>query len=174
MQLTSVISTRLDKMNRRLVKILRFGKSDVLEPFQANNFGLDSNPPKGMVAVYSPTSEIGKNVIIGYLNKDQLAKPGETRIYATNADGALKFYAWFKDDGTLELGGDSNFAVKFNELKSAFNSLQKSHNDLLTEYKTHVHPGVQSGASSTSVTTSIQNPNSADIDTAKNSEIKTN
>lgn len=173
MQLTSIISTSFDKLKRRLVKIRRFGNDDVQEPFQANNFGVDSNPIKGMVAVYSSTSENGKNVIIGYLNKDQLADVGETRMFSTDSNGNLKTFVWLKNDGTMQLGGDSNFAVKFNELKTAFNALKQSHNDLLTEYKTHTHAGVTSGASSTAPTVSTQTPNASNIDNAKNSDILT-
>jgi hypothetical protein len=46
MQLTRVISTQLDSLNRRLIKVLRFGKSDVQTPFQALPHGIDSNPVK--------------------------------------------------------------------------------------------------------------------------------
>lgn len=173
MQLTSIISTSIDKLKRRLVKIRRFGNDDVLEPFQANNYGIDSNPIRGMVAVYSDTSENGKNVIIGYLLRNQLADVGETRMFSTDADGNLKTFIWLKNDGKMQLGGDANFAVKFNELKTEFNKLKSDFNNHLTEYNTHTHLGVTVGSGATGITTPSTNTNTSNIDNAKNANILT-
>jgi len=124
MQLTKVISTSIDKVSRRLVKILRFGNNDVQEPFQANNFGVDSNPIAGMVAVYSATSENGANVIVGYLNKNQMANPGEIRIFSTDSDGNLKTYLWLTADGEIKIGGDIDNAMRYSPLKDELDNFK--------------------------------------------------
>lgn len=173
MQLTKIISTTLDKVGRRLIKVSRFGKDDTVEPFQASNYGTDSNPIKGMVAVYSSTSENGKNVIIGYLNKNLKAGPGEYRTFATDENGGEKFYIWMKSSGIVEIGGDSNYAVKFNELKTEFNKLKTDFNNHITEYNTHTHLGVTIGSGATGITTPSTNTNASNIDNAKNDKIKT-
>lgn len=170
--LVKVISTEVDSLKRRIVKLLRFGRSDVQTAIEVSPYGIDSNPIKDMVAVYAETSEKGKVTIIGYLNKNQQAGIGELRTFSTDNNGVEKFYTWLKNDGTMEIGGNSNFAVKFNELKTEFNALKKSHNDFLTEYKTHVHTG-GTISGSTGTTVSTQFPNTSNIDNAKNDKIKT-
>ncbi len=172
MNLVSVISTAIDSVSRRIVKVLRYGKGDVQTCFDASPYGIDGNPIKGMVAVYSETNEKGKTVIIGYINKNKIAEVGELRLFSTDVNGIEKFYVCLKKNGTLELGGDGNFAVKFNELKTEFNKLKADHNSLLNEYKAHIHSGgTISGSTGTTVSMLIDN--NSNIDNAKNTKIKT-
>lgn len=173
MNLVKVFSSNTNDLKQRLIKVLRMGKGDVQTSIQATPYGLDSNPIKDMIAVYSKTETDGSTVIVGYLNKNSIAAVGELRLFSTDANGVEKFYTWLKNDGTIEIGGNQNFAVKFNELKTEFNKLKQSHNDFLTEYKTHTHAGVSSGGSSTAAPISTQLANSSNIDNAKNDKIKT-
>lgn len=168
-----VISTEIDTIKRRVVKILRFGKSDVQTALECGHYGIDSNPIKDMVAVYAPTEEKGKVAIIGYINKNQKALPGEFRMFSTDANGTEKFYVWLKNDETIEIGGDSNFAVKFNELKTEFNALKTDYNNHINEYNLHTHLGVTVGSGATGITTPSTNTNTSNIDNAKNDKIKT-
>jgi len=175
MNLTKVISTRIQSA-RRLVKFLRYGRSDVQECAESMPFGIDSNPVKDMIAVYAPTGEDGKNVIIGYINKQQLADVGETRLFSTDTNGELKFFVHLKNDGTLEVGGDIDNMVRYSELESAFNELKADFNALVQDYNAHTHPftGVGPGNPGTTlVTTATGTPSSADITGAKIDEIKT-
>jgi hypothetical protein len=71
-----------------------------------------------MVAVYSDTNNQGEKVIIGYLNVNQLAEPGEHRIYSTDASGALQAYVWCKADGKLRLNGSADNAVRYTSLNT--------------------------------------------------------
>lgn len=123
MELTKIISSKIDKLKRRLIMVSRFGEYDTREPFQANNFGIDSNPIKDMIAVYSGTNENGKSVIIGYLNRNQLAEPGETRIFSVDSGGDLKTYIWLTKTGTIKLGGDADNAVRYSPLNTGLNNL---------------------------------------------------
>jgi hypothetical protein len=66
-----------------------------------------------MVAIYSETGEKGKTIIVGYINKNQLADVGETRLYSTDETGLLKTYCWLKNDGSIELGGNTNNLVRY-------------------------------------------------------------
>lgn len=72
----------------------------------------------------------------------------------------------------MEIGGNANFAARFNELKSGFDQLLGDHNALVSKYNTHVHPGVVVGPGSSLVTPSIESPSTASIDAAKIDEIK--
>lgn len=172
MQLTRVISTQLDNLNRRLVKVLRFGRSDVQTPFQALPHGVDSNPVKDWLAVYSETTEKGKPVIIGYINPDQLAEVGGTRIYSTDSDGAVQFAIYLRADGTCEVGGDTDNMVRYSELETAFNTLRDDFNNFVNlTYNVHQHPTAATGPPSTPTVTGSQS--NADITGAKIDEVKT-
>lgn len=157
MNLVKTISTELSKFNQRVIKFLRYGKSDVRVAHQASPFGLDSNPPKGMTAVFSPTDERGKSVVIGYLNRDMIADVGEMRLYSLNAAGVLQTYVWLKKDGILLLGGDSKHFVEFEALKVKWDAH-------INEYNLHSH--ASNGAPPTVQSTS-------NIDDAKTVKVKT-
>jgi hypothetical protein len=114
-KLVKVISASIQK-GLRTVKVYVMGKSDVQTPHQAAPFGVDSNPVKNMVAVYASTSEVGAPVIIGYLNKDNIAESGETRLFSTDSEGVEKSSIYLKNDETIEINGNSDFMVRFNSL----------------------------------------------------------
>ncbi len=179
MNLVKVISSEVNKINQRLIKVLRFGKADVQTPIQAAPYGLDSNPIKDMVAVYGKTESDSNTIIIGYLNKSSLANPGEYRTFCTDANGTEKFYTWMKVNGTIEIGGDTNFAVKYTELKTEFDKLKLTVNELIAKYNTHVHvivnavplnPILPVSSTPTPVTQTL---NTSVIDNCKNDVIKT-
>jgi hypothetical protein len=177
MMWVKVISSEINQALQRVVKYQRLGKSDIQTSIEASPFGVDSNPIKNWVAVYAETSEKGKTVIVGYLNKNQLAATGEYRNYSTNDDGEEVFYTWLKKNGTMEIGGTENFAVKFNELKTEFNKLKESHNTLAEKWNSFCTAYVPGSPSVTgtpaTLSTSSVSPNDSDIDNSKNDKIKT-
>ena len=76
-----------------------------------------------------------------------------------------------KNDETIEIGGDTDFMVRYSELESAFNELRDDFNNLVTKFNTHVHPSPAGG--STGPTPTGGTPSTADITGAKINEIKT-
>lgn len=173
LNITKVISTSFDDLQRRIIKVLRKGKSDVQTPIEASPFGIDSNPIKDMIAVYGQTEEKGKTVIIGYIDKNKLAASGETRLYSIDNNGNLKTYVWLKNDGTMEIGGNTKHMVRYEELQTAFNQLKQDLNTFITIFNSHTHTGVTIGVGSTSTTTTPGTTSSADISPAKIDNIKT-
>lgn len=155
--LIKILSTEVDKLNRRVGKFLRFGNKDVQTSLNCAPFGIDSNPIKDMVAIFAPTTDKGETVIIGYINKNQIAGVGEFRVFSTDQNGALKAFIWLKNDGTIQLGGDNDFLVRFNALEQGFNQFK-------SDFNGHSHTG--HGAPPTTPTT-------ASISDAKISQIKT-
>lgn len=172
MNLTKILSTSLDDLQRRIVKVLRNGKSDVQTAMEAAPFGIDSNPLKDMIAVYAPTAEKGKTVIIGYLNKNQLADVGETRLFSTDSNGAEQFYVWLKNNGTAEIGGNAYHMVRYEKLAEAFNQLKSDFNNHITAYNIHNHMGVTPGLGNSSIVNVTGTQSTADITPAKIDEIK--
>lgn len=176
MKATRVISSSIDNIGRMFIKVLRLGRSDVQDVLEVSPYGVDSRPVKEMVAIYSETSEKGKSVIVGYINKNRLAEIGEHRTFSTDANGDLKFYTWLKADGTLELGGNAKHLARFEELKTGFDQLKSNFNSFVSAFNSHVHPTAASGPPSipTPVPSVIPvSVSSASIDSSKIDEIKT-
>lgn len=120
MNLIKVLSSEIDSLSRRVVKFLRFGKDDVQTSLEVSPFGIDSNPVKDLVALYSATEEHGRTVVVGYINKNQLSNTGEVRMYSTDTNGDVQTYTWLRNDGTIEIGGDSDFMVRYSVLKEEY------------------------------------------------------
>ncbi len=164
MDLVKIISTETDNIKRRIVKLLRLGRSDVRTAYESMPFGIDGNPVKSMVAVYSKTSNDSSPIIIGYINRNQLSDIGELRTFSTDINGNVKFYTWLKNDGTFEIGGNSDNAVRYNALNTA---LQQQVTKINTELaKINVAIAALGGTYTVS-------PISLDITAAKITEVKT-
>jgi len=104
---------------KRILKVQEYG---VKTAKVASNYGDDSQPLKNMTAIYSPTAVNSEPVIIGYINTNQVAQEGEKRIFSQSLDGSLSFAIHLKTDGTCEIGGAVDNAVRFNALQSSLAS----------------------------------------------------
>lgn len=104
---------------KRVLKVLQFGPKTASE---SAPFGIDSSPLKGMTAVYGNTSNNGDTVILGYIQKNQFAEPGETRLFSLDSSGNLKAFIWLKNDGDIQLNGDDYSSVRFQPLQSGINT----------------------------------------------------
>lgn len=147
---------------KRTFKVSQFGTKTALESMP---FGVDSSPIKNMTAIYSDTSNNSESVIIGYINKNQISDPGETRLFSLDANGVLKAYLHLKKDGVIEINGSDNFAVKYNELQTVLNTLATNINTENMAIATAI--GLLGGSY-------VPTPITIDISSAKNEMIKTN
>lgn len=184
MQLTKIISTEVSSLGHRVAKFLRFGKSDTRTAEQAAPYGIDSNPIKDMIAVYGLTDTKGDAVIIGYLNKNAIASPGEFRIFSTDEDGTVKATIHLKNTGitqltgdSWEIGGNAKNLARYQELETAFNSLKDTVNTMTVRWNAFVAAYVPGGPSvvGTPPTLAGQTVNAptADITGAKADNVKT-
>ncbi len=113
MNFVKVDSFTVDNLKRRVIKFLRLGKKDVQTSFEVAPYGIDAGVIKDMVAVYAPTGEQGKTVIVGYLNKQQLAAKGELHLYSTDENGTEKFRIKIRNNGTVEMGGTAHNLMRY-------------------------------------------------------------
>lgn len=174
LSIIKVISTELDGLSRRLVKSLRYGKSDYRTTVEVSPHGIDSNPIKDMMAIYARTGDKDGDVIIGYINKNKLAEVGETRLFSTNADGTLQTFIWLKSDGTMQIGGDADFMVRHAPLKAVVEEIQNDIATLKQAITTWVPVPNDGGAAlKTGLTSWAGTALAQNIDDAKISEIKT-
>jgi len=179
MNIVKVISSDINKSLQRIVKFLRMGLDDVQTANQLSSPGIDAAPIPDQIAAYSTTTLKGKPVIIGYVQVDQEAEPGEINIYSQDAsNGAELNYIFLTKEGTIEIGGDTDNMVRFSELQSAFDELKEDFNNLVTAYNAHIHittatvgpsptPGIIAPTASTGT------PSAADISGAEIEEILT-
>ena len=131
--LVKTISTQITNLIRT-IKVLRYGNDDTVTGMEAMPYGDDSNPIAGMDAVYLELSSRKNKVIVGYINKQQLADIGEKRIYSTDANGNVQFYIWLHADGTCEFNGNTNHLTQYEALATAFNELQTKFNNFAAAY----------------------------------------
>lgn len=103
-----VNSTSFNNAKERLIKFLGWGPNDVQSQKEASPYGTDSNPIKGMSAIYAQTANGSESVVIGYINKNQLADVGEHRTYSTDSDGNLKASIWLKKNGKILINADGD------------------------------------------------------------------
>jgi len=171
--LVKTISTEIRSL-QRIVKILRYGKSDVRTADQGAPHGIDSNPVKDLIAIYAETGTKGEKVVIGYLNKNQLAAVGETRLFSTNEDGEPVATIWLKNDGTIEVGGDTDHMVRHSKLKEVVEELQQDIGNLKEAFSSWVVASGDGGAALKASAASWAGASlSKNIDNAKINEIKT-
>lgn len=162
---TKTLSTSIDNLKRRIVKALRFGKSDVQTSLEVGPYGIDSNPIKDMVAIYAESAIKGDTVIIGYITKNKIAGIGELRTYSTDVNGVEKFYTWLKNDGSLELGGNIHNLVRYSTLNTSLQSEVNLINVELGKIAAAIN-AIAPGAY-------VPTPISINIDSSKINEIKT-
>ena len=158
---------------KRFNTVVCFGTDNTnsMQGYNVAPFGFDSVGVQNMQCVFSDTSNNRYPIIVGWLNTSVVAQEGESRMYATDSSGGVVGYVYLKNNGELNLLGDSNWAVKYTELATQFNELKGKFNDLVTAYNAHIHP-TPSGPSG--VTVSTASPSTADITQSKNTRIKTN
>lgn len=163
-QLVKTLNTSFDKLKSRVIKFTRFGLNDTQTATEVAPFGIDSNPLINMVAVYAETASKGDAVIVGYINKDQLAASGEMRLFSKSANGDLKTFIWLKADGKIQLGGVVDNAVRYSKLKDTIDSV----NQFLNEQLPLIAAGIATGGGSYSPGTA-----NFDVTAAKIDEIQT-
>lgn len=112
----------LNSIGQRLVKSFTINGTATGE--QVAPFGDDSVPLKGMDVIYAETESDEQAIITGCLNTNLMAGPGEKRMFAMklNPDGktySQVFYTWMKANGTFEIGGVVDNAVRYAALNTA-------------------------------------------------------
>lgn len=148
----------------RLLKTFGRSKADVSTSYMVSSWGDDSQPIIGSDMVHSETAT-DDTVILGVINKSNIAKVGEKRIYSTDDSGNVVVAIYLKNDGTIEIAGNSDNAVKYSELNNSITGLV---NDINTEFN-KISLAIAAVGGAYTVT-----PITIDLSSAKNETIKTN
>lgn len=120
---------------QRILKVLQYGPKTANE---AAPFGLDSSPLENYTAIYAETANVGESLIIGYIQKTQLANPGETRLFSLDSNGILKAEIFCKADGSVILNGGGFSSVRYENLNIELQQLKNDINTELSKVKTAI------------------------------------
>lgn len=107
--------------------------------------GFISNPPAGTKGVRIRIGSV--DIIIAAFNyKIPLPdNPGDTKLFSTDADGNEQATLILLDDGTIEINGNADNAVSFQDLKTAMDNFKASI-DSATAGSITGHTHVETGA----------------------------
>lgn len=174
MKLTWVVSTIIKK-GYRFIKT-RMTAGIVENSYSSMPFGFDSNPSKNFIAIVSETQSNDKPVIIGYLNPGALSDLGigDSMQYATDVNGEYISTLKLRSDGTMELLGNSDNAVRYSKLKEEYDKTRSVLDAILTTLETPINePG--NGAPSAfqaAMILAVGEKETGDISGSKINEIK--
>lgn len=107
----------------RIIKVLSAGFSSARTGVMVHSFGEDSNPVLWK-PIYAKTANESQPVIIGFVNPSPVnLNKGEKIIFSTDAEGKESFLIKLTNDKKLELGGNSDNAVRYTPLNSGIQQL---------------------------------------------------
>jgi len=93
--------------------------------------GFIGNPPSGTKAI---RIRIGNIDIVLSSNSYKAGYPlnqGESKVYSTDSDGNQQGFINLKNDGTIEINGDTDNAVSYSDLNTALQGLASAINSSL-------------------------------------------
>ena len=123
------------EQGQRILKVMQYGPKTANE---CGPFGLDSSPLPEYTAIYSETANAGESLIIGYIQKNQIAQQGEARLFSLDSKGLLKAEIFCKADGTIILNGGGFNAVRYENLNSELQQLKTDMNTELLKVQTAI------------------------------------
>ena len=115
----------------------------------------------------------GQNTILAVFRPipDDLKK-GEQVIYSRNSNGEIQANIKLTDDGEVNLNEGDDFAVMFNELKTAFDELLSDHNALVQIVNTITLPVVIGTLTAGPPPAPLAQSSKADMSSAKSEKVK--
>lgn len=136
------------------------GPEDVQSVEYMSHAGDDHIPPIGSVVTILTAGTAWKIAIASNDNVDfdDTLKEGDRKLYSKDNASFIKILS----DGTIELNGNADFAVAFNDLKAGFDAF-------VSTFNSHVHTGVTTGPGS-SGTPAV--PSTDNIDASKIASVK--
>ena len=161
----------------RILTVQLTDSDDVQTVEYYDDGGRDYRPPDGAEVVVVDVSPSHRVVLaVDDLIDPEVAK-GEILLYSVTTAGTTKAATiYFENDGTIQLNGTGDNAVRYAELELAFNQLKSDFNDLASAFDGHEHM-VPAGTDALGGTTATAPPlvgtsSTADITGAKIDEVE--
>lgn len=111
------------------------GENDQRKYFSISPFGITFNIPEDKRVLTADSRNKDENFLIGVINniKPNDLNKGESAIFSTTEDGSeLKSFVKIRNDGTMELNGNSDNLTGFKKNKEGFDEIK-------TDYNEHKH-----------------------------------
>jgi len=161
----------------RLLQVEITDTDDIQTVEQIRGLGDDQNPQDDSAVIIADLGKAWK-IAIGLDDgvDPTMTEKGERQIYSYDSDRIIKAFIRLLADGTININGDADNAVRFSELKTAFDQLKSDFDNAMDYINIHIHND-SLGAPTTPPfsppwpETGIQ-PSTADINPAKIDEIK--
>lgn len=174
MQVTKLLEV-IRQQGLRVLKVLSMGRNSARTAHLVQPFGEDNHPAGNWQPIYCPTENSGQPIIVGFINPSTLSNVliGEKRIFSLEESGqdyVESFFIHLKNDGSAIIGGEGDFAVRYNELETAFNQLKDDFNAHIQAYNTHVHSGVIISVSGGSGAPAVGTPGNSGAPTSTDTE----
>lgn len=150
-----------DSDTDRLLLQVRLSDIDDIQTVEfMSNAGDDTHPPLDSKVLVLSAGEAWKIAVASDDDVVPSMAVGEKKLYSTSG-GSIQAYINLLSDGTIEINGNADFAVRFTALETAFNQLK-------SDYNSHTHVSVTSVGTPT-----VPVPQStADMSGAKVNEVK--
>ena len=143
-------------VEKLLLQVQITDPDDIQTVEQMTQSGEDTNPANGAKVVIVQNGVSYKMAIAVDDGIVPTMNPGEKKLYSISS-GAIQAFINLLANGDIELNGNAKSAVSFAELKTAFDQLK-------SDFDTHIHSGVTTGAGVSGVPTAST---TADIDPAE-------
>lgn len=100
--------------------------------------GDDSPPPEDSLVTIVSIAEAYQIAVAVEDNISPTMLPGEKKLYSSAA-GVIKAFINMLSDGTIEINGNTDFAVAFDDLKAGFDLLRGELNAFIAVFDAHDH-----------------------------------
>lgn len=171
------ITTNLDAEKKTLLlQVLVADENDGQTVELQNQSGEDVEPPDGSRVFIMDVSDSFRVVVAvdDGIEPDSSIEQGERETYSSDG-GERKAKIRWKKDGQIVLNDGGDTAVKYSELKTAFDQLKSDFDDLVNAYNAHIHITTATigvgGPGVIAPTTSAGAPTIADITPAESGTV---
>jgi len=113
--------------------------------------GEDYNPPNDSRVIVLDLGDAYKVAVACDDGFEPEVDPGERELYAIDSSGDKSTFVKFNSDGTLNLNGLNDTAVRFSDLKIVLDEIVSAFNSLVANFNSHVHSGVTTGLGNTAI-----------------------
>lgn len=126
--------------NSRMLQVEITNADDLQSIEQYCQVGEDNNPHPGARVIILDLGPSYRVAIAAHDGNPPAASSlGEKYLYSHDSNGTPLAYVYFRDDSTVEVNGTGDFAVRYNELKTAYDQLKADHDDLVNAVNAHTH-----------------------------------
>ena len=171
------VGNKTKSVDNQFIEVEFLGKKQNV--LMLNPYGIMSNPKNDNMVVLFQQEGMEDSLfgIVNDVNNRDDLDIGDFQIGVPSKTTRIKLSTDNKITFVFDQKNATDFAVRFNELKTGFDELKRDYNNFVsTKYNTHTHDvaSIQSGTSTAtaSPTSSSGSQSSASIDDAKISDIK--